>query len=361
MKEILLSDLVCPALIAGVRCQGHLGFSKSPVPLARAKNDHSEVLEGMVQCRSCGEEYPIICGVLILVNGIKTYLAQNYSNIMSVAVAQDVSKAMIAYIQKGGYELHDTGYQATFWTNALGMSLYICAYYDKLADMVEQSHPLKELLQRDFYVKILEMIDQAAVLREEGRALDIGCNVGGMSWRLAERCKFVYGIDISFRAVLIARQIILGQPEPLKSYRFYREGLLYEEKPLSVEQRQNCEFLVASGLDLPFKDQFFEFVSCENVVDVIPQPDSRLQEALKVLKDGGGFLLTDPYVWSPERTPIESWFGSKSGKSTAVALREQLAQTCHIIDGKEKLLWILRVYDRYFTLYLNDCILVQKK
>lgn len=361
MKENLLFDLVCPAFIAGARCHGQLDFNKSPVPLAGAKNEHSEVLEGIVECRSCGEEYPIICGVLILVNGIKTYLAQNYSDIMSVAVAQGVSKAMIAYLQKGGYDLHDTGYQATFWTNALGMSLYICAHYDKLANILEQSHPLRELLQCDFYVKILEMIDRATGLSGDGRALDIGCNVGGMTWRLAERCKYVYGVDISFRAVLTALQIILGQPEPLKSYRFYREGLLYEEKSLSVEQRQNCEFLVASGLDLPFKDQSFEFVSCENVVDVIPQPDFLLQEAFRVLKDAGGFLLTDPYVWSPERTLLEGWFGTKTGKPTDAAVRERLAQTCDIVGEEDKLPWVLRVFDRYFTIYFNHCILARKK
>jgi SAM-dependent methyltransferase len=363
VKRVSLNDLVCPAVREGKRCYGQLEISESVIPLVHSDKSPSEILEGIVRCLSCGEEYPIICGVLILVNDVKTYLARYYSEIMSAAALCDISKDMVAYLQKGGYDLHDMGFQNTFWTNTWGMSIYICAHYDDLANMVEHSHPLKALLQQDFYVKILDMIDRAPVgiLKGDGRAIDIGCNVGGMSWRLAERCKFVYGIDVSFRALLIARQIILGQPKPLKNYRFYREGLLYEERSLSVPQRQNCELFVASGLDLPFKKQSFEFISCENVVDEISHPDSLLQESLRVLKDGGGFLLTDPYFWSLQRTPIESWFGTNTGKPTAAALREQLTQMCNIVGEEEKLPWILRVYDRYFTVYLNHCILVQKK
>jgi len=178
---------------------------------------------------------------------------------------------------------------------------------------------------------------------------------------VAESCKFVYGIDISFRAALIARRVLLGQPEPLNSYRYYREGLAYEERSLSIIPQRNVEILVASGLDLPSLLNFLKFVHCANVVDTVNQPWTLLKQSLGTLKVGGHLLLTDPYFWSPERTPIESWIGVESGQTTAIALREQLEQTCKIVAEIDGVLWVLRVYDRYFTLWFSDCILTQKK
>src|SRR5437867_1450086 len=102
MKESTLSDLICPAFIAGTRCNGQLALDDDPVPVVRAEGDPTEVLEGIVRCQSCGEAYPIICGVLILVKGIKTYLAQHYSEIMSVAVDCGIGRSMVGYLKKVG-------------------------------------------------------------------------------------------------------------------------------------------------------------------------------------------------------------------------------------------------------------------
>jgi SAM-dependent methyltransferase len=243
------------------------------------------------------------------------------------------------------------------------MSNYICAHYDSLSSTVEPSHPLAGLIQayyqRDFYTQMLELA--ASALGRGKRALDIGCNVGGMTYRVAPSCAFVYGVDISFRATLIARRILLKQPEPLDSYRFYKEGLSFEERMLAIEEQRNVEVVVASGLSLPFTDGFFDFVNCANVVDVVGQPSDLLEDSLRVLKSGGRLLLADPYFWSPERTPIENWIGVETGRTTAEALRKRLEQKCDVISRKDRVLWLLRVYDWYFTLWLNDCILAQKR
>ena len=362
MKEHCLADLVCPALREKARCHGRLLLDERSVPSVHAEDDSAEILEGIVRCRHCGEEYPVISGVLILVGDIKTYVAQNYSVILSSAAPYGVSRPMVAHLESKGYDLHDTGYKNSVWTNALGMSNYICTHYDNLSSIIEPSHPLAGLIQaycqRDFYTQMLELA--APALSRDKRALDIGCNVGGMTYRLAPSCAFAYGVDISFRAALIARRILLNQPERLSSYRFYREGLSFEERMLPIEQRRNVEIIVASGLNLPFTDDFFDFVNCANVVDVVGQPSDLLEDSLRVLRSGGRLLLADPYFWSPERTPIESWIGVETGKTTAEALRRRLEQTCDIIGGEDGVLWLVRVYDRYFTLWLNDCILAQK-
>ncbi len=106
MKEFSLSDLICPAILAGKSCRGQLALCDNSVPIVHSAGDSSEVLEGIVSCRNCRNEYPIICGVLLLAQEIKTYLVQHYSEIMSIAVVQGISKSIVSYLQEGGYELH---------------------------------------------------------------------------------------------------------------------------------------------------------------------------------------------------------------------------------------------------------------
>lgn len=363
MREISLGDLVCPALHTGTRCKGALALSKEPLPAVYTRGGSpEEVTEGVVLCQNCGAEYPIIAGVLILIGHVKTYLAQHYSEIMSI-VASNVSAPMVSYLQKVGYDLHDTGFTSSIWGNAKGMSLYISAHFDNLASILGPSHPLSEIVQkysqRDLYAQMMDLAKP--VLGENKTVLDIGCNVGGMSWRFSELCKFVYGVDFSFRAALTARQILLGQPEPIATYRYYQEGLAYQNRPLSIERRQNLEILVASGMELPFTDQFFQFVNCANVVDIVSQPVDLLAESVRVLNDGGHLLQTDPYFWDVIRTPVEDWIGPSSDGATAKALREQLKKTCDIIGEEDNLVWLLRAYDRCFHIYLNHCILAKKR
>lgn len=368
MKEASLVDLVCPACRVGTQCQGILALSWETFPLVRAVDDSEEVLEGIVCCKTCGAMYPIIAGILILAGAIKTYLAQHYSEIMSVA-ASSVSAAMVAYLQKEGCDLHDTGFKSSDWENARGMSLYISAHYDNIASTVGASPPLAEMPQNlsrtNLYTQVMELASPA--LGPDKQVLDIGCKVGGMTWRLAQTCKFVYGVDGSFKAALTARRILLGHPEPMNSYRYFHEGLDDEERPLSFPRPQNVEILVASGLELPFVGERFQLVNCANVVDIVGQPDDLLKELLRVVDRRGHVLHTDPYCWNVEEAPIKRRVGGESGRGAAEAFRNLLEQSCDIVGDRDGLAWILRTYDRRFNLWLNHyiwlnhCILAKRK
>lgn len=99
MKEHCLADFVCPAFREKAYCHGKLVLDERSVPTVCAEDD-GEVLEGIVRCQHCGGQYPVICGVLILVGDIKTYLAQNYSVILSSAAPYGVSRPMVAHLER---------------------------------------------------------------------------------------------------------------------------------------------------------------------------------------------------------------------------------------------------------------------
>jgi SAM-dependent methyltransferase len=362
MKSACISEVVCPSQATATRCSGQLALVDE-FPIMRAEADPSDVLEGLLRCQKCQVDYPIICGVLILLNEVKTYLAQTYGEIISTAGVDGISRTMASYLQQGHNDLFDAGHGSGYWLGGEGVEKYTSMHYDDIATTVDPSHPLADLLReysrKDFYSQMADMA--SPVLTSDVRALDVGCNVGGMVSRLSQVCGFIYGLDVSFRSVAAARRILLGQPVPQRTYRLHREGVAFDERNLSVEQRRNVELLVASGTDIPFAEEQFDFVSCVNIVDIVSQPELLLQDMERVLKRAGCVLLADPYYWRTDRTPMESWFGVRSGQPATRALRAELARTYEIIASQEQVPWLLRDYDRHFEIWINDCVLAKKR
>ncbi|KKU49297.1 hypothetical protein A3H10_01775 [Candidatus Uhrbacteria bacterium RIFCSPLOWO2_12_FULL_46_10] len=97
--------------------------------------------------------------------------------------------------------------------------------------------------------------------------LDIGCGTGGNFNTLRDFGKVV-GVDNSKQALEFA------------------------------QQKGHTETVVASAIDLPFTDQKFNCVVMLDVLEHIEDDYSALEEAYRVLKPNGGFLLTVPaYQW----------------------------------------------------------------
>jgi ubiquinone/menaquinone biosynthesis C-methylase UbiE len=55
--------------------------------------------------------------------------------------------------------------------------------------------------------------------------------------------------------------------------------------------------LVAEGTSLPLKPDSVDFVSCVSVLEYVQSPHTLVQEAYRVLKPGGLFYLSAPFVF----------------------------------------------------------------
>jgi len=106
-----------------------------------------------------------------------------------------------------------------------------------------------------------------------GRGLDFGCGVGGLTYRLAEHCSHVVGIDLEQDKMDFARR---------------------QSKNLGVK---NVEFVQYDGGEVPLADASFDVIFCVDVVEHLPNPERFVTDFYRLLKPGGWFLLSFGPPW----------------------------------------------------------------
>ena len=99
----------------------------------------------------------------------------------------------------------------------------------------------------------------------QANVLDVGCAYGLMLKRFPSDFH-KYGIDVSQHAIARAKQIL----------------------PHSKFAEVNVEN------SIPFKNNFFDIVTCNDVIEHLERPDAALIQIYKVLKPGGILYLTTP-------------------------------------------------------------------
>jgi SAM-dependent methyltransferase len=69
----------------------------------------------------------------------------------------------------------------------------------------------------------------------------------------------------------------------------------------------------ASALRLPFASQGFDAVLCTQVLEHVPHPEQLIQEAFRVLRTGGRFILTAPQTWGLHEEPHDYYRFTRYG------------------------------------------------
>lgn len=135
----------------------------------------------------------------------------------------------------------------------------------------EKKYRFIALLTNPFYImrKNLYIYIKKYAPRLEGTILDFGC--GSKPYKhLFTNCTEYIGVDI------------------------YNEGHSHD--------KDEIEFFY-DGKKLPFEDNSFDNVFSSEVIEHIDNLDEILDEIYRVLKPGGLFLLTTPFVWNENELP----------------------------------------------------------
>ena len=96
--------------------------------------------------------------------------------------------------------------------------------------------------------------------------LDVGCGTGFLTELLIKQRSAHYcGVDLSDEMIRVAKE----------------------------KQLDGAEFVVSSADKLPYPDETFDIVTCSQSFHHYPYPEKAMQEAWRVLKKGGLYILSD--------------------------------------------------------------------
>lgn len=147
----------------------------------------------------------------------------------------------------------------------------------------------RELTRR--YVRAMERsVDRADGLLDRltrgdpetraGALLDLGCGTAGLAAAAARRGRRVVGVDVALRWIVIGRRRL-------------------------VEEGVRAPLLLANAEALPFRGDVFDAVAADAVLEHVRRSGAMVDETIRVLAPGGGFLFTtnnrysllpEPYV-----------------------------------------------------------------
>lgn len=109
-----------------------------------------------------------------------------------------------------------------------------------------------------------------------GRALDIGCGDGYLTYLLRQKAKQVVGLDPTVLGVQLAKQEIEKQGQ------------------------FSIHLLAASAYELPFETASFELAISTDVIEHVDRPEQLASEMSRILQPKGTAIITTPN-WSPTR------------------------------------------------------------
>ena len=194
---------------------------------------------------------------------------------------------------------------------------------DKQAARLEfQQEPMNHYYQHGL-IGIPSRYRVKKILQELGnikgkQLLDIGCEAGYITIKLAIKGALVTAVDLI--------------KEPIESL----QNTL-KKQPKKIQQRIKLQ--VADAAKLPFKDKTFDIVLATEVIEHITKLNDFIVGAYRVLKPNGILLITFPNEDLRQKLyPIVSLFGIKAEVETQVTLKNYQAED------------IIKLFSRKFTL-----------
>jgi len=365
LRESTVSSMRCPAKNGVTVCRGPLTPTEDGLPARRAPGPHDELTEGLFRCGTCGTDYPVISGVLILVNQVEEYLTRFWRSVLSAAALHGtVSDDLARWLER--HHLDAPGLPSS----SQRIDVNLPGSMDRLTDLVGGDARygtfakfLREWQGRSPYDRLASFAVGLGV--GGGLAIDSGCGSGAMALRLAPLAAQVIGVDYAFGAVLLARRLLLHQPRPMSDYELRRSAEAFELRSSvpalagaaggsgAAPPLPNADFIVADSMNLPLEDGCVDLVAGANIIDVLSLR-ATLKESARVLAGGGVVLLTDPFKVNP------SVYSDRPVDPVA-ALKEFLAGLgLSVVVEEDFVPWVWYQYDRHFQVYLNYCAAARK-
>jgi len=174
------------------------------------------------------------------------------------------------------------------------------------------------------------------------RVLDVGCGDGLLTYFLAKSGADVTGVD----------------NEEL--------GLQYAAQQLALHDQNkklHYKFVQSSAYQMPFKQNSFDVVvSCE-VIEHLGDPEKMLAESVRVLKEGGKFILTTPHrltEFPQDKNHVKEYFPQELKKIVEKYFNNVCVKSTHHMLWRSLYLYAFRSFGnrQLFKWFLNIPILL---
>ncbi|WP_104401269.1 5-histidylcysteine sulfoxide synthase [Vibrio penaeicida] len=239
---------------------------------------------------------------------------------------------------------------------------------DELISQYLEFHYGKEYFDvPNFCVNGIDQVIQTIQLKENARALDIGCSVGRATFELAKHFDYVDGIDFSARFI---QQAYALTEQGEKRYTIKTEGDLVEFKSVTLEQlgyaslASKVNFMQGDACNLKPQYTNYDLVYASNLIDRLSDPKAFLTSISQRLNQGGYLVIASPYTWLEEYTDKEKWLGgikvNGENHTTLDGLTEALIGEFELVAVKE-VPFVIRETKRKFQHTLSEMSVWRKR
>lgn len=324
------------------------------------QNDR-DIRAGILGCRSCGSEYPILDGLPIIVPYLRRYVQESLFYLLT----RDDLPATVESV---------LGDAAGPNTALDSVRQHLSSYaWDHWGDHDPEEVPAPEGPAPG---AVVEAVRCALTMLPDdlppGPVLDLGCGGGRSTVELARQTgRDVLGIDLSAPLARLSRYAVVDRRV---SYPRRRIGLAYDRRRFALEHGLPGEAMdvwICDALALPFAARSFALIAGFNVIDCMSDPRVGIAEIERVLCHQGAAVLSTPFDWSANVTPFESWVGGHSQRGphggSGEAMLDLLLSTTGSPDGGLQAIgaprdmpWHLRLHDRSVMRYRTHAIAVRR-
>ncbi len=318
MLNTTLTELRCPKRKKGNhRCLSPLKLHPKAQTRVTAATEIFEIRSGSLECTQCHTRFPILEGVAILVDDVRTYLFSHVKGIAQRVKIEDIPKEYRSEFLEAYEEIKQEHIEEDLEAERVN-ALYLMNHYLSTGSHLKNSSLpwwkpaqspaspfVDELIQnywdRGPFAQIQTWLAQRTENRSPLHTIELGCGVGGLYRALKPHLKSYLGVDGSFASISLARHLALGTPDrsSLRVPGDLLQGSVSRETaiPVELDTSGHVDFIVGDLESLPLRSESSDLCITLNAIDMLDAPEDLPKTQASLLKPGGIAIQSCPYIW----------------------------------------------------------------
>ncbi|KAL7548686.1 hypothetical protein ACHAWF_011951 [Thalassiosira exigua] len=214
-----------------------------------------------------------------------------------------------------------------------------------------------------FPQRVAELLLSLEPVRTNGRALDVGCAVGGASFELAKSFDHVEAFDFSENFIATAKRIQSGEEV---RFDVPVEGDIAEEASVVLEPGVDASAMgrvhFFRGDACALSDYAvgrggfgtFDGVVMANLLCRLPNPSSAIRALPKIVNEGGVVVIVTPFTWLEEFTPRNKWLGGFHDPASQTPSKEIMESVGFAKIHEEQMPLVIREHRRKYQYIVSE-------